>query len=267
MLTRLETLEIGFKSHQSHPDSKSQLPPPQTRTLLPLLTELRFWGLGEYLDDLVAQIDTPLLNKLTITLFHQPIFHTPQLTHFIRRTPKFKTHDKARVVFSRMSVLITLPLIFDGTLQLRIIRMLLDLQLSSLTQVCGSSLIRDLICTVEHLYIFEDVPPQPYWLGPEGTIENSQWLELFRPFTAVKGLYISQELVPRITPALLELVGESVTEVSPALQTLFLDKSQKTPLTTLTIPQNIDQFVAARKLAKHPIITVICCFSLKRNAF
>ena len=110
---------------------------------------------------------------------------------------------------------------------------------------------------MEHLYIFQDGSPR------QGNIESSQWLELIRPFTAVKGLYISRELVPRIAPALRELVGERVTEVLPALQTLFLEKIF---LWTPSIQQTIDQFVAARKLAKHPVV-VICCFSLKRDAF
>ena len=145
---------------------------------------------------------------------------------------------------------------------MKIICRLPDLQQSSLAQVCSSSFIQILISVVEHLYIVEDVYevyPQMHW---PGNIESSQWLELFRPFTAVKGLYISRELVPRIAPALRELVGDRATEVLPALRTLFLEK---TLLSTL-ITQTIDQFVAARKLAKHPIV-VICCFSLKRNAF
>ena len=256
-LTRLERLEIGFTFPPSHPDRRSQVPPPQTRTLLPVLTELRFFGFGGYVDDLVAQIDAPLLNILTIALFHQPIFDIPRLTHFISRTPKLKTQDKARVVFSNWSILVTFPLIFDGTLQLKIICGLPDLQLSSLTRICRSSVIRALIRTVEHLYIFEDGSPR------QGNIDSGQWLELFRPFTAVKGLYISRELVPRIAPALRELVGERVTEVLPALQTLFLER---TFLWTPTIQQTIDPFVAARKLDKHPI-AVISCFSLRRNAF
>ena len=254
-LTRLERLEIGFKSPPSRLDWRSQVPPPQTPILLPVLTELRFWGFWGYLDDLVAQIDAPLLNKLIIILFHQPIFDIPQLSHFISRTPKLKTQDKARVVFSSCSVFVTLPLIFNGTLELKIISRRADLQLSSMAQVCRSSFIRDFIRTVEHLYIFKD--PQP------SNIEGSQWLELFHPFTAVKGLYISRELVPRIAPALQELVGERVTEVLPALQTLFLEK---TLLSTPTVTQIIDRFVAARELAKHPI-AFICCFSLKRHAF
>ena len=50
----------------------------------------------------MARIDAPLLANLSITFFHQLIFNTPHLTQFISRTPKFKAHDEARVVFSRL---------------------------------------------------------------------------------------------------------------------------------------------------------------------
>jgi hypothetical protein len=101
VLTRLESLYIGFESHRSRPDRKSRRPPPPTRTLLLVLIELRFRGVGDYLEDLVAQIDAPLLDKFTITFFyeHDLTFETPQLAQFISRSPKFKVHDEARLVF------------------------------------------------------------------------------------------------------------------------------------------------------------------------
>ena len=98
MLTRLETLEIGFKSPRSRPGRKSRHPP--SPTLLPVLTRLWFKGLCEYLEDLVVRIDAPLLDSLVITFFHQLIFDTPQLTQFICRAPKLKTQDEAGMTFS-----------------------------------------------------------------------------------------------------------------------------------------------------------------------
>ena len=153
VLTSLESLVIEFESPRSRPDRKSRRPPPPTRTLLPVLTQLGFKGVNEYLEDLVARIDAPLLDKLTITFFHQLIFDTPQLTQFISRTPKFKAHDEARVVFSNWDVTVTLPQTFDGELKLGISCRQSDWQLSSLAQVCSSSFPQALIPTVEHLYI------------------------------------------------------------------------------------------------------------------
>jgi hypothetical protein len=64
MLTSRERLGIRFKSPQGRPDRKNRRPPPRTRTLLPVLTELRFGGVNEYLEDLAARIDAPLLNPI-----------------------------------------------------------------------------------------------------------------------------------------------------------------------------------------------------------
>ena len=84
VLTCLEKLTIGFHSPRSRP--KRRLPP-ETRTLLPILTELRFNGVDKYLEDLVARIDAPLLDTLSIAFLHQLIVNTPQLTRFIGYTP------------------------------------------------------------------------------------------------------------------------------------------------------------------------------------
>jgi hypothetical protein len=117
VLTSLENLIMEFESPRCRPDRKTQHPPPPTRTILPILTESRFEGVGEYLEDLVAQIDAPLLDNLTITFFHQLIFDTPELTQFISRTLYFTAHDEVHVVFSDLHVSVTA---FDGDLELKI---------------------------------------------------------------------------------------------------------------------------------------------------
>jgi hypothetical protein len=248
MLTRLEKLVIGFDSPRSCPDRKSRRPRPPTRTLLPDLIKLQFKGVSEYLEDLVARINAPLLDNLVITFFHQLIFDTPHLAQFINRTPKFKAYDEARVVFSHWHVSITFPQTFDGTLELTVLCRQPDWQLSSLAHVCGLSFLQALIPTLERLYIELEFS-RLYW---QDDIESSQWLELFHPFTAVKDLHLSHELVPRIAPVLQELVGERVTEVLPALQALFLEE----PIPSGPVQEAIGQFVAARKLASHSVQSV-----------
>jgi hypothetical protein len=240
VLTRLECLDIAFESPQSRPELTRRRPPPHTRAVLPVLTKFQFKGVDKYLEDLVVWIDVPLLHNLAIDFFHQLIFDTSQLSQFISRTPKLKTHNKARVVFSK-GVSVTLPQRPYGRLYLGISCRQRDWQLSSLVQVCSLSIPRALISTVEQLYISESL--QLPWQ------DDSQWLELLHPFTAVKDLYISQEFVPRILPALQELTGEKVTEVLPALQTLFLDE----PLASGPVQDIIVQFVDARRRADHPI--------------
>jgi hypothetical protein len=198
----------------------------------------------------VARIDAPQLDKLVITFFNQLIFDTPQITQFIRRTPKFRGRDEARVVFSDSHVWVRFPFpqTSDGALELGISCSPSDWQLSSLAQVCGSSFPQALIPAVEHLYILKHRSSRSQ-LRWQDDIESSQWLELLHPFTAAKGLYISQEFAPRIAPALRELVGERATEVLPALQSLFLEET----LPSEPVQNTIGQFVSARQLASHPI--------------
>jgi hypothetical protein len=247
-LTSLERLKIKFKSPRSCPDLKRRHPPPLARTLLPALTQLYFTGVSKYLEDFVARIDAPLLDKLYISFFHQLIFDTPQLAQFISRTPRFKAHDKAWVFFSNCDVSVTLPQTFNGAVQLEISCGKSDWQLSSLAQVCSSSFPQALIPMVERLYIqsgYSDV----LW---QDDIENSQWLELFRPFTSVKHLYISWKFTPSIAPALQELSGEGGTEVLPALRSLFLEGPDSSVDSRLA-QERIGPFISARQLAGHPI--------------
>ena len=246
VLTRLEKLIIEFDSPQCRPDRNSRRPPSHTRILLPVLTSFQFKEVGEYFEDLVARIDAPLLNDLEITFFHQLTFHTPQLTQFISRTPRFKSYDGARVVFSELEARITLSQTFDETLKLGILSNKSEWQLSSLAEI-RSSFPQDFFHTVESLHILENEYWRPDW---QDDIENNQWLELLGPFTAVKDLHMSQELAPRIAPALRELVsGEGGIEILPALRSVFLEE----PLPLGPVQDAIGKFVAARQLADQPI--------------
>jgi hypothetical protein len=246
--TSLKVLWLVFKSPLSRPKRESRRPPPVTRSILPTLTMILFKGASEYLEDLVSRIDTPLLDCLHITFFHQLIFDTPQLSQFISRTPNLETQGEARVVFSGDRVWVTLPPIFPRGLKLEISCRQSDWQLSSLAQIYSPAL--PLIHTTKHLYIHNTnyLPPPPsHW---QNDIENGQWLEVLHPFTSVKNLYLSWELMPSIAPALQELVGERVMEVLPALQSLFLEDLHPSG----PVQEAIGKLVAARQLAGHPII-------------
>ena len=246
-LTSLGSLSFEFESPRSSPDRKRRRPPPPTRTILPVLTELHFDGVSEYLEDFVARIDAPLLDKLHISFFHQLIFDTLQLTQFVSRTPKLKAYNEARVEFSRTVVLVTLPQTSNGKISLRIKCRESDWQLSSVAQLCRSFFDQALTSMVEHLYIsnffYKDESNWP------DDIESDQWVELLHQFPAAKGLYISQGFEQHIAPTLQELVGGRVTEVLPALETLFLEET----LPSGPVREGIGRFVAARQLTSHPI--------------
>ena len=244
VLTRLESLTIGFESPRSRPDQNSRRLPLQTRTLLPVLTDFMFNGAAEYLEDFVDKVDTPQLDTLKIEFFYELTFDTLRLTQFISRTPNLRAHDEARVTFYEGSVAVKLLRTFDGPIRLRISCSESDLQLSSLAQVCNSSFPPAVILAVERLCI-ESIYCDRLW--PDD-IEDSQWIEVFRPFVAVKDLYISSDFTPQIATALQEL-GEGETEVLPALEMLFFEE----PLPSGPVQEDIEEFVAAREFAGHPI--------------
>ena len=53
-------------------------------------------------------------------------------------------------------------------------------------------------------------------------IENTLWLELLYPFTAVTKFELSEQVAQCIVPALQELVGDRTIEVLPALESIIL---------------------------------------------
>jgi hypothetical protein len=240
-LTRLETLILEFESPESFPLREHRRPPPPTRTLLPALTRLHFYGVNDYFEDLLVRIDAPLLDDLQIYLFHQFILDTAQLAQFINRTSKIKTHNEAHVVFHYSSVRLTLGRVFEKGLEISY--EVADWQHSSVAQVCTSSLSQAFSATLERLYICDNYANWPGDLQLQ--VENNHWLELLRPFTSVKSLYLSRVIVPRIAPALQELVRERVAGVLPALQTLFLED--------LPVQEAIGSFVSGRQFSSHPV--------------
>jgi hypothetical protein len=221
-LANLAELELSFISPLSRPNQESRRPSsPLTRSVLPALRHFRFVGVSEYLEDLVDQIDSHLLDSLQIRFFNQLIFDTPLLTRFISRTPELEAPKEARIDFSYSGVSVEVPGVVGRGLRLEISCTPSDWQLSSLAQICSLSLPRTTISSLEHLYICDNKHLRPLW---QDNIENNQWLELFRPFTAVKNLHLSREFTPRIVPALQELVRERMREVLPALQCLCLEE-------------------------------------------
>lgn len=122
-------------------------------------------------------------------------------------------------------------------------------QLSTLEQVCSSSLPP--VSTLQVLYISESRD----WPHGQDDVENTLWLDPLRPFVAVKDLYLSEEYLSRVAPALQELVGGRTTEVLPNLEDIFLEGLQT--LQTSGPLQNrqkgIEKFVAARQLANLPV--------------
>ena len=226
LLANLVSLTIGFISPLSRHDLRRRRPPQlPTRTVLPTLTRFVYHGSSEYLEDLVARIDTPLLDSIEIAFLFQLIFDSPHLSQFMRRSTRVEAPHEAHVVFGDYNTTIKSHppgRVAEEKCELKITCDGLDWQLSSAAQVCTAFFPS--IHMVEHLYIHKYTS----WKKDDvkNDIENEQWLELFHSFTAVKNLYVSEEYTQCIASALQESVGEGMTDALPALKMLFFEGLQ-----------------------------------------
>lgn len=248
VMTRLETLNLGFHSPQSRPDRTSRRPPPMTRVDLPVLTHLWYQGPSEYLDDFVARINAPQLHIIEVMFFNQLVFDISHLPQLFGRTEAFKALNQAYVVFHVDFVQLRLSLQNEGVVQsdlaLGISCKETDWQLSALEQLCSSSLPP--LSALERLDIVDGEYPRPRW---QDDMESEQWLEPFRPFSAVKKLHVSRELGLRVARALQEHTEERELDVLPVLRNLYFGGFQPSG----TVREAIGPFVAARQLSGHPV--------------
>jgi hypothetical protein len=247
--TRLELLELQFESPRPRPKLHRRRTSSSTRALLPSLTRFTFYGVSEYLEDIVDKIDAPLLDRLRIMFFHQPIIDTPRLVQFINRVPKLRTCNEVRMELCDYIASVKVSSLSNTTINASLLLQDLyerrtDFQLSPLVRLCTSSFPQALIPTVEGLIISES-----YFSPGQDCIAPSLWWELLQPFTAVKDLFLFPEIAPCIAVILQELVGECVLELFPVLQNIFMKELQPSGL----VPEGIKQFIAARQLACHPI--------------
>jgi hypothetical protein len=248
-LTSLTNLSIGFESPASRPDPRTRHPPPLTRAVLPALTKFEFRGVSEYLEDLVARIDAPLLNSVEIAFFNQLVFGIQQLPRFIGHAPALMSCDMAQIDIYNdhvvMGFMSKRPSPFR-LLRFKILCREIDWQVSSVAQI-GNQLSESF--SVDQLFIRDITSGTTFGHFIEDFMDETQWLELFHPFIAVRTLYISRMMQSHVVSALRRLRGESSTEVLPALDNLYLggywpSRSEQ---------QDIEPFIIARQHSDHPV--------------
>ena len=87
-------------------------------------------------------------------------------------------------------------------------------------------------------------------LAGKNKVDSSQWLELFRPFSAVRTMNVSVTLEPLVAAALGELTGERTIEVLPVLENLSLDVLKP----SRSVRAAMESFIAARQLSGRPVV-------------
>jgi hypothetical protein len=220
-LPHLEELSIGFADLILLPISKRPgelSPAPILPVTLPALRRLTFRGVDVYLDNLVAQINTPLLEQLSLTLLFDLTFTLMNLTKFIHRTEGFGCLV-ARVIFKKGGASIDMchyEQRGNGKVSLHINCEPLDWQIDSATQVCSA--LGKVLSAVEELTLDFDADGMPSdW---EDTLDNTLWHELLLPFVGVKKLHIGSSLTLELSEALQSDAGGLVLELLPELQEL-----------------------------------------------
>jgi hypothetical protein len=252
-LTRLESFHLSFRSPRDLPDREIRIPPPPTRTLLPALTSLHFRGAPEYLEDLVAQFNAPLLKGMTVSFFHlhREFLEVSELAKFARRADKLSLLDRAVVTVmpSRISVLLSRESLV-GRVDPKTLMIIpkcreRDFRLSYLVQLCSSCL--PTLAPFECLHI----PAPIHFTWQEDVIDDPdpRWLELLRIFNTVKNLRLYKPMAFRIARALKGLPVEQVTEVLPALETVFISGLEPWG----PVLEAISEFADARQLSGRPL--------------
>ena len=220
-LPHLEELSIGFAIPIPLPSSEEQLlPAPIPPVRLPTLRWLTYRGVDAYLENFVAQINTPLLERLNLTFFFDLTFTLVNLTEFIHRTERFGCLA-AQVNLNKDGASIDMGHYehWDiGRLSLHVNCEPLDWQIDSATQVCIA--LGNVLSTVEELKLdlnTRDMLSDSSW---ENTLDSLVWHELLLPFIQVKKLYIGSSLAFELSQALDTVAGGLVLELLPELQRL-----------------------------------------------
>jgi hypothetical protein len=111
-MVKLQSLSLHFPSTSNHLTPPS---PSRERVILPALIHLHFQGTTEYLERLVARIDTPLLEYIEVTFVAKSNFDLSQLCKFLNRIGTHKSPRRADILSSEHATSISLTRPGDPT--------------------------------------------------------------------------------------------------------------------------------------------------------
>jgi hypothetical protein len=204
-----------------------------------------------YLDNLVAQINTPVLERLSLTLLFDLAFTLVELTEFIHRTKWFECLV-AKITFNKngASIEVDCPKLgigpTIGKLSLHINCEPLDWQIDSATQVCSA--LGKVLCAVEELTL----GMQTMHSDRKNTLDDMLWWQLLLPFIGVKKLHIYPSLAFELSQALQSVAGGLALELLPELQALEV-KLGVMPTGKVSPEPMLSAFVKTRDSVGRPI--------------
>ncbi len=257
VMTKLKSLTIEIHYHPMHPVNV------KAQAILPALTQFKFQGSDRYLEDLVAQLDTPRLFDLTVMILNtcslsgHSLQKFPQLFQFIDHAEDLKLSQfrcayaeihnfQSSIRFENTQTghhptFLTLGEVksaserpqFKGQLQP------IEALLSQASAIISS--LQHLSITTLHRPIIRD----KYW-------HHAGLLRLLRSFDTVETLHVGRPFPGRLVPMLNGLSKDLVAEVLPALRLLrFEDKLLK------FVKKALAPFIKKRQLVGCPPLTIV----------
>ncbi|KAI0251671.1 hypothetical protein BJV78DRAFT_1209785, partial [Lactifluus subvellereus] len=218
---------------------------PIVRVTLPALKRVIFRGVGAYLESLIARISSPLLERLSITLYNQINYTLPHLSHFTVSTEGLR-HPVGKVTFGKDAVSIVTghrdeP--GDGNFNLHISCKEFDWQIDSSARVCDA--LMPVLSFVEELtFGFDEHRMPSAW---QDAVDGMVWHGLLLPFRGVRKLRVGGTLALELSSALdLDEAG-LVLELLPELQEIEAHMEDEHAKNAFT------RFVEARQLAGRPV--------------
>ena len=243
-MPHLERLSIGFKSPIPTRDIERQ---PLHTLIQPHVTLslriLYFRGVSAYLEQLLAQINSPLLEVLQIHLFNQLNPTIPHLLQFINGIERFR-FSFFRLVFHGERVSLTTDCQQGGLadpFHLTIDCRHVDWQVSAATQIVN--VLAPILSTAEGLTLIYQHGPSSEW---HDEINRTQWRDLLRPFNGVETLHVAEGLIGQLSRSLRLEDGEQPLELFPELKQLVYYKNDASDAYT--------SFIHARQITGRPVI-------------
>ena len=250
LLNRLRSLTIELQWQSATPLPASQCLPSLTPIVLPALTRFSLEGPTEYLEDLVARIEAPLLDDGHLELYGKPIFDIPRVLWFIHRTKMFKFLGRVAAHFWTADVSLVLhSSIGPANFYLAFPCTELRLQIALMERICTRC--PTIFCHVERLELDGYLSLEHQWE------RSTSWLGFLRSFTAMQTLHLSGKgIMPYVARTLGGVAGERATEMLPSLNTLVLSRSRREVSKAALL---LEPFIIAREHSGHPVVVQHDC--------
>jgi len=245
-MPQLETLGVYFSRPTLTLDIES-LPLNMliaTHITLPNLHFLGFMGTSTYLEVILPQITTPVLEKLRIGFFHQLTFPVPHLLQFMSSTKSLK-FSSINLTFSKKNFTLQVyphkdANMFLHTLQLQVDSCQLGRQVASAARILNT--LRTALSTVEYLTLGHAEKLH------EG-VQRTQWRNLLRSLGNLKTLRVSDSLVGELSRCLRSDGTEPPMELLPKLKVLEYTATDD-------VSYAFAPFIHAHMNAGHPVALV-----------